>query len=143
MESQPLDDGLVTNEKHISLSEERLNVEISRKKIGEVVVRKEIETRIVEIPIRQEKLIVEQISPETKRLAEINLGESKVIETSNHQEIKPSFEANFSSLQEAITTLSALYHQYPQANLKVRVQVVDEDGKNQPIFLESLEHHLK
>jgi hypothetical protein len=61
----------------IPLLEERLMVNLERRKVGEVVVRKEIQTRVlqVQVPVRQEKLVVEQVSPEYKRLAEIELGQ--------------------------------------------------------------------
>ncbi len=60
-----------------SLLEERLIVNLSKHKIGEIVVRKEIDTQIlqVEVPVRREKLIVEQVSPEYKLLAQIDLGQ--------------------------------------------------------------------
>ena len=48
-----------------------------RQKIGDVIVRKQIETRIIQVPVRREKLIVEQVSPEHKQLAEIDLGEGE------------------------------------------------------------------
>jgi stress response protein YsnF len=59
-------------EEVISLLSERLKVDYTRHKIGEIVVRKEIETQIlqVQVPIRHEKLIVEQVSPEYKQLFE-------------------------------------------------------------------------
>ncbi len=61
----------------IPLLEERLVVELTRRKSGDIVVRKEIETQMlqVRVPVRREKLIVEQVSPEYKRIAEIDLGE--------------------------------------------------------------------
>lgn len=59
----------------IRLIEERLVVNRSKRKIGEVIVRKEIETRIIQVPVRYEKLIIEQVSPERKQLVEINLGQ--------------------------------------------------------------------
>lgn len=65
-------------EEVIRLLGERLIVERNKRKIGEVIVRKEIETRMVEVPVRYEKLIVEQVSPEHKQLAEINL-DSEVV----------------------------------------------------------------
>jgi Domain of unknown function (DUF2382) len=67
----------VLTEEVISLLEERLMVNLTKRKIGEVVVRKEIETLFlqVQVPVRREKLIVEQVSPEYKRLAEIDLGQ--------------------------------------------------------------------
>lgn len=70
----------VLAEELISLLEERLLVNITRRKIGEVVVRKEIETDFldVKVPICREKLIVEQVSPEYKLLAEINLRQEDI-----------------------------------------------------------------
>jgi Domain of unknown function (DUF2382) len=70
----------ILTEEVISLLEERLMVDIIRRQIGEIVVRKEIETHVVrvEIPIRREKLIVEQVSPEYKRLAEVDLGQTSI-----------------------------------------------------------------
>ncbi len=59
----------------VRLVEERLVVNRSKHKIGEVIVRKEIETRIIQVPVRYEKLIVEQVSPERKQLVEIDLGQ--------------------------------------------------------------------
>ena len=58
-----------------SLLSERLRIDLTRRKIGEIVVRKEIATEIVQVqvPVRREKLIVEQVSPEYQLLAEIDL----------------------------------------------------------------------
>lgn len=58
----------------IRLLEERLNVKINQHKVGEVVVRKVVETEIVEIPIRREKIVIEQVAPEHKQLASVDLG---------------------------------------------------------------------
>lgn len=57
----------------IRLLEERLVIDRRRRKAGEVIVRKVIETQIVEVPIRREKLIVEQVGPERKQLAVVDL----------------------------------------------------------------------
>jgi hypothetical protein len=61
-----------------SLLEERLRVELTQRKIGEIVIRKEIETKLVsvQIPVRREKLIIEQVSPAYKLLAEIDVGQT-------------------------------------------------------------------
>jgi Domain of unknown function (DUF2382) len=66
-----------------ALLEERLIVNFTQRKLGEIVVRKEIETHIlqVQVPIRSEKLIVEQISPEYKLLSEVEIGRSNASET--------------------------------------------------------------
>lgn len=63
----------VVSSQTIPLLEERLVTRQNRRKIGEVIFRKQIETRIVEIPIRREKLIIEQVSPELKQLAVVDL----------------------------------------------------------------------
>jgi Domain of unknown function (DUF2382) len=70
----------ILNETVISLLEERLVVDLTRRKVGDIVVRKEIETQFVrvQVPIRREKLIVEQVSPEYKLIAQIDLGTEHV-----------------------------------------------------------------
>jgi Domain of unknown function (DUF2382) len=57
----------------IQLLGERVIVDRQRRKIGEVIVRKVVETQIIEIPIHREKLVVEQVNPERKQLAVIDL----------------------------------------------------------------------
>ncbi len=67
----------ILTQESFSLLEERLMVELTQRKIGEIVIRKEIETQLVsvQVPVRREKLIVEQVSPAYKLLAEIDLGQ--------------------------------------------------------------------
>lgn len=57
----------------IQLLEERLVIKRQKRKVGEIIVRKQIETRLIEVPVRRETLIVEQISPERKQLAIVDL----------------------------------------------------------------------
>ncbi|MBW4556904.1 MAG: YsnF/AvaK domain-containing protein [Trichormus sp. ATA11-4-KO1] len=68
----------VDEENIIRLIEERLIADSSKHKLGEVIVRKEIETRMVQVPVRREKLIIEQVSPENRQLAEIDLGQGEI-----------------------------------------------------------------
>ncbi|WP_306299015.1 YsnF/AvaK domain-containing protein [Nostoc sp. T09] len=68
----------ISEENIINLLEERLVVNSNKRKVGDVIVRKEIETRMVQVPVRREKLIVEQVSPEHKQLAEIDLGQEAI-----------------------------------------------------------------
>ncbi|MBL1178885.1 PRC-barrel domain-containing protein [Pantanalinema sp. GBBB05] len=63
----------IRDEMVIPLREERVIVDRKKRKAGEVVVRKEIETEIIEVPIQRERLIVEQIGDEPRTLAEIDL----------------------------------------------------------------------
>ncbi|WP_313949288.1 DUF2382 domain-containing protein [Leptolyngbya sp. FACHB-261] len=71
---------LPMNEEVTRLLGERLVVERGRQKVGEIVVRKQTETRLVRVPVRYEKLIVEQLSPERKILAEVELGQGEVLD---------------------------------------------------------------
>lgn len=65
-------------EEVLQLLEERVVVDRSRRKVGEVIVRKEVETVMVQVPIRRERLIVEQVSPEHKELASIDLSQGEI-----------------------------------------------------------------
>lgn len=61
------------------LLEEKLTVKRYRRKVGEIVVRKQIETRIVQIPIRSEKLIVERVGTNPEVLSEVDLGSERFL----------------------------------------------------------------
>lgn len=63
----------IPGETVIPLREERLIVDRKSHKVGEVVMRKEVETEIIEVPIQRERLIVEQVGDDPKILAEIDL----------------------------------------------------------------------
>lgn len=65
----------VLHEEIIPLLEERLVVRRQRHKVGEIIVRKVVETRMIQVPIRRERLVIEQISPERRELASIDLSE--------------------------------------------------------------------
>jgi uncharacterized protein (TIGR02271 family) len=67
----------ILTQESFSLLEERLRIELTQRKIGEIVIRKEIETQLVrvQVPVRREKLIIEQVSPVYKLLAEIDLSQ--------------------------------------------------------------------
>ena len=54
----------------VRLLEERLIINRSRQKIGEVIVRKKLETRFVEVPVKREKLVVEKIASENQQPVE-------------------------------------------------------------------------
>jgi stress response protein YsnF len=71
-----LSNQIISAEEVISLLSERVVVDRQKRKSGEVVVRKVIETEVVEVLVRREKLIVEQVSPSYKELAVIDLGRS-------------------------------------------------------------------
>ncbi|MBD2196228.1 MULTISPECIES: YsnF/AvaK domain-containing protein [Calothrix] len=87
----------------IKLLEERLVVNSSKRKIGDVIVRKEIETRMVQVPVRREKLIVEQVGEETTQLAEIDLGGEEIAGIDLAQEQIPEINNLDNGLNNGLT----------------------------------------
>lgn len=133
-------------EEIIHLLGERLIVDRSKRKIGEVVVRKEIETRMVQVPVRYEKLIVEQIGSENKQLAEIELekGEIPGLEL-NEVAITSSEVTNldgetvkgeFKSPKIASLLLNAIAQERRHGCKKIRIEVVVEDAERQQTYQE-------
>ncbi len=127
---------------NIPLREERLVVNRGKRKVGEVVVRKEIETRMIQVPIRREKLIVEQVSPEYKKLTEIILGEPEeyripsdeapgITPTASVQQ-KPEtnrVSGEFHSPEIAARILEEIAKRQPNGCAKVRIELVVEEER--------------
>jgi sporulation protein YlmC with PRC-barrel domain len=130
------------------LLEERLVVDSSKRKVGEVIVRKEIETRMVTIPVRRERLIVEQVSPERKELANIDLGEQVESDKPSLPEtpLSTSFEDNldgtltvsgeFSSPKVASLLLNAIALERNHGCRRIRVTIAVEDEQMQQKYQE-------
>ncbi len=135
----------VSEEKIIRLLEERLFIETSKRKVGEVIVRKEIETRMVQVPVRREKLIVEQVSPEYKQLAEIDLGQEEIssVELAEAERLEfTNFDSGltvsgeFSSPKIASLLLNAIALERNHGCKQVRVTIVVEDESRQKKYQE-------
>ncbi|WP_017653516.1 DUF2382 domain-containing protein [Fortiea contorta] len=137
----------IDEETIIKLLEERLVVNHQRQKIGDVIVRKVIETRIVEVPVRREKLIVEQVGSETKQLAEIDLGLTENSSVEITQDSRPqlvSLNGNltvrgvFSSPKIASLLLNAIAleqnHGCQQIQLTIAVENQQQQQKYQEWF---------
>lgn len=129
---------------NIPLREERLVVNRHKRKIGEVVVRKEIETRMIQVPVRREKLIVEQVSPEYKKLTEIILGEGDGYRLGSDEAlgITPTtasvmpqgqgtnrVSGEFHSPEMAARILEEISKRQPNGCVKVRVELVVEEER--------------
>lgn len=139
----------VLEEELIRLLGERLIVGRSKRKVGEVIVRKEIETRMIQVPVRREKLIIEQVSPEHKQLAEIDLGEEEIsgveLQAAEMSGTKmPVARADneltvtgeFSSPKIASLLLNAIALERRQGCKKVRLEIVVEDVERQKSYQE-------
>ncbi|GAB4210040.1 MAG: hypothetical protein Fur006_70260 [Coleofasciculaceae cyanobacterium] len=121
----------VVEEEIVRLLEERLMINRSKWKVGEVVVRKEVENKIVQVPIRREKIIIEQVSPETKLIAEIDLGKGEItgVERSNapSSDTSHTVVGEFVSPKAVSNLLNAIALQRYHGCAKVRVELVVED----------------
>ncbi|MCL1469939.1 YsnF/AvaK domain-containing protein [Argonema antarcticum] len=130
----------IVEEEVIRLLEERLVVNLNKRKVGEVVVRKKIETRMVQVPVQYEVLIVEQVSPELKVLAEIDLGQGEIPAIEATETVRPDTQPNvsgeFTSLKTASLLLDAIAKQKPHGCKLVRVEVVLEDTQHQKTYQE-------
>ncbi|WP_242041181.1 DUF2382 domain-containing protein [Leptolyngbya sp. FACHB-261] len=126
----------IVSEEIVRLLEERLVVNSKKRKLGEVVVRKQIEVQMVQVPVRREKLIVEQISPEHKQLATVDLGEDGIPDLTL-AELNNSEEANsethnsvigeFLSPKAASLLLDAIAHRSDHGCGRVRVELIIDD----------------
>lgn len=132
-------------EKIIPLLEERLVVGSNKQKVGEVIVRKQIETRMIQVPVRREKLIVEQVSPEHHQLAEIDLGQGEIpgidLTEGEGWEVASSnglltVSGEFSSPKIASLLLNAIALERNHGCKQVRVTIHVEDESDQQKYQE-------
>ncbi|MEG4089203.1 DUF2382 domain-containing protein [Microcoleus sp. Pol12B4] len=136
----------IVDQEVIRLLEERLVINRSKRKVGEVIVRKEIETRMVQVPIQWEKLIVEQVGDDPKVLAEIDLGEGNItgIDLTEIQSARqePTVKAEFTSVQKASKILNSIASQPRHGCVKVRLELVLEDKQLEDTYQKWMtEHH--
>ncbi|MEA5451511.1 DUF2382 domain-containing protein [Leptolyngbya sp. CCNP1308] len=119
----------------IQLVEERLIVNRKRVKVGEISVRRVVETEMVEVPIRREKLVVERIGDSADPV-EIPLGETQF--QGNEIDAQPAgsdrsqdttASGSFETIQDAIAFLDAVVQQPGHPCEKVRVAIL-LDGDN-------------
>ena len=135
----------ISAEETFQLLAERLVVDLHRRKVGEIVVRKEVETRIVEVPIRREKLIVEQVSPEYKQLAIVDLGQAQDTDINSFEAVevnlRPVVSGKFNSPESAMRFLEAIANQLTSSQQEVQITVVSKDSSSQATFERLLEQH--
>ncbi len=129
---------VLSPEEVIQLLEERLVVRSDKRKVGEIVVRKEIETRIVEVPIRREKLIVERVEPTYERIAEIDLGQTQLngkAHTIDHSSAKDNtVYGEFDSLRTASDLLDAIARTPSNDCTEIRIEITLKDSKHQETY---------
>ncbi|MEM7760528.1 MAG: DUF2382 domain-containing protein [Cyanobacteria bacterium P01_A01_bin.40] len=112
----------------LSLLEEKLQIARRQQKVGEVIVRKVVETRVVNIPIRREKLIVEKIGDNPQKLTEVVLSSEKVngfkYDEINDNDSFYNSKSRFLSLSAAQDLLASIDQLTLAANAKIRLEIV-------------------
>ena len=124
-------------EHQIKLLEEKLIVKRLKQKVGEVIVRKEIETRTIHLPIRREKLIIEKAGVTTEHLAEIDLKEGEIngvkfSELTNTDDLYLT-QSNFVSIETAQRLLSEIRDRGNE-NIKIRLEIVADSSESQSTY---------
>lgn len=128
------------------LLEERLVIDRNKRKIGEVVVRKEIETRMVQVPIRSERLIVEQLSPEYRQLASVELGQGEVtgvdLAAVTVSEQTPAIHGEFTSIERAAQVLTELAKHLQGQFEQINLQIVLKDNSHREAYQNWLDRNV-
>jgi Domain of unknown function (DUF2382) len=117
--------------------EERLNIGYQRRKIGEVTVRKVVATRIVEVPVRYEKLVIEQVNPQQKTLAEVDLSQEQSDTVERVGETisgRPVVMGDFKSSTTASHVLDAIAKTLGSRCKNIRIEVELEDDRLQKAY---------
>lgn len=124
-----------TEIERIALLEEKLQVSRRKQKVGEVIVRKQVETRIIKVPIRREKLIIERIGKNPEQLTEVIVGQEKVngfnYEDFNNTDGLHITKSHFIELGTAQEILNAIAQLSSVANTKVRLEIVTNCSEHQ------------
>ncbi|MFM2315574.1 MAG: hypothetical protein RLZZ04_4852 [Cyanobacteriota bacterium] len=126
-----------TESYQISLLEEKLQIARRQQKIGEVVIRKQVETRMVNIPLRREKLIVERIGKNPEQLTEVIVAEEtvngfKYNELNNNNSFSFN-QTHFISLSTAQDLLTAISHLSCAPNSRIRLEIVTNCSENETL----------
>ncbi|MEC4885319.1 MAG: DUF2382 domain-containing protein [Scytonema sp. PMC 1070.18] len=136
----------------IRLLGERIIVDRNKRRVGEVIVRKQIETQMVQVPVRREKLIVEQVTPEHRQLAEIDLSQGDISgvelvdgETSGIDKLNSSLTVTgeFMSPKIASLLLNAIALERNHGCKAIRVTVLVENEERKQTYQEWFDRSSK
>ena len=112
----------------ISLLEEKLKVTRRQEKVGEVVIRKQVDTRMVSIPLRRERLIIERAGENPEQLTEVIIAEETVngfkYDELNDNDSLYLNQSKFLSPSSAQELLTDIRHLSDATNIKIRLEIV-------------------
>ncbi|KST65932.1 DUF2382 domain-containing protein [Mastigocoleus testarum] len=124
----------------VPLLEERLLVKRDKHKLGEVIIRKKVETHLVQVPVRREILIIEQLGSPNKQLTEIDLAESQVpgvtINTNENKDVNFIVRGELMSPQVASEILREISLQQQNSCKKISLEIEVENHEQQVKYQE-------
>lgn len=130
----------------IPLLEERLLVKREKRKVGEVIIKKEVETRIVETPIRREVIIVEQVGSPNIQLAEIDLANRDNWDSETDPTTKSTSEyvirGEFTSAKIASEILQEIAIQAKNEITKISIEITVENQHQQMQFQQIIDRTI-
>ena len=110
----------------IALLEEKLHVTRQKHKVGEVIVRKEVQTKLVQVPIRREILVVERTGQEPAILSEVVLGADRICGF-QYEELKSNHlhmsNSSFLDIATAHKLLQEILSLPAQEQTKIRIEI--------------------
>lgn len=131
----------------LSLLEEKLQVVRHKHKIGEVIVRKQVETRIAKIPLRREKLIIERIGKNPQQLTEVVISEEK-INGFNYDELEPAnsqlgtTKSKYVSIEQAQNILNEIEQISSTDKPKIRLEIINNNSDLQQQYQNICDRNL-
>jgi Domain of unknown function (DUF2382) len=128
----------------ISLLAERLAISHQPRKVGEIVVRKRIETRVIEVPVRHETLVIEQVGSNPRQLAVIDLKPDNIPSTSNSKKsgFHPSnLKGRFASAAAASQFLQTIAQQDSTGDIQVQVELMLPDQQSVERYQDYLQQY--
>ena len=135
-----------SDEVTVPLLEERLLVKHEKRQLGEVIIRKKVETHLVQVPVRREILIIEQVGSPNKQLTEIDLADSKVpgvvINSNDNTEVNFVVKGELISPQIASEILRDIALQEKHGCKKISLEIEVENHEQQVKYQEIINRKI-
>jgi hypothetical protein len=119
----------------IPLWSEKLTVNRRQRKVGEVIVRKQVETRMIQVPIKEEKLIIERIGENPEQIAEVVINTSQVNGFGSNQFPREDTlhltKSHYLSVEMAQNFLKAIALLPSAAKTTIRLEITSDSSEEQ------------
>jgi hypothetical protein len=125
----------IRDSQQIPLWSEKLTVNRRQRKVGEVIVRKQVETRMIQVPIQEEKIIIERIGENPEQLAEVVINTSLVNGVPSNNFARENTlhltKSHYLSVEMAQNFLKAIALLPSAANTTIRLEIMSNSSEEQ------------